>query len=40
MGNPDDVAHATSYFMEQRSGFVTGQVSYVCGGLTEGLAGV
>ena len=39
MGNPDDIAHATSYFMDERSGFVTGQVLYVCGGLTVGLAG-
>lgn len=40
MGKPDDIAHATSYFMDERSGFVTGQVLYVCGGLTVGLAGV
>jgi NAD(P)-dependent dehydrogenase (short-subunit alcohol dehydrogenase family) len=40
MGNPDDIAHATSYFMDERSGFVTGQVLYVCGGLTVGLAGL
>jgi NAD(P)-dependent dehydrogenase (short-subunit alcohol dehydrogenase family) len=39
-GNPDDVAHATSYFMDQRSGFVTGQTLYVCGGLAVGLASV
>jgi 3-oxoacyl-[acyl-carrier protein] reductase len=40
MGNPDDISHATSYLMDERSGFVTGQVLYVCGGLTLGLAGI
>lgn len=39
MGTPDDVAHAVSYFMDERSSFVTGQVLYICGGLTVGLAG-
>ena len=37
-GTPEDVAHVTSFFLDQRSGFVTGQVLYVCGGLTVGLA--
>jgi 3-oxoacyl-[acyl-carrier protein] reductase len=40
MGTPDDVAHAASYLLDARSGFVTGQVLYVCGGMTVGLAGV
>lgn len=39
MGTPDDIAHATSYLLDDRSSFVTGQVHYVCGGLTVGLAG-
>ncbi len=39
MGTPADIAHATSYFLDERSSFVTGQVLYVCGGLTVGLAG-
>ena len=38
IGEPDDIAHAVSYFADQRSGFVTGQVLCVCGGtmLTRG----
>ncbi|MFC4351703.1 SDR family oxidoreductase [Fodinicurvata halophila] len=36
VGTPDDVAHAVSYMLDSRSGFVTGQVLYVCGGLTVG----
>jgi len=38
IGDPDDIAHAVSYFTDQRSGFVTGQVLCVCGGtmLTRG----
>ena len=40
MGSIDDVAHAASYFLDGRSGFVTGQTLYVCGGMTAGVAGV
>jgi 3-oxoacyl-[acyl-carrier protein] reductase len=40
VGTPEDVAHAVSYFLDARSGFVTGQVLYVCGGMTVGVAGV
>jgi 3-oxoacyl-[acyl-carrier protein] reductase len=40
IGTPDDVAHAASYLLDSRSGFVTGQVLYVCGGMTVGVAGV
>jgi NAD(P)-dependent dehydrogenase (short-subunit alcohol dehydrogenase family) len=40
VGTPDDVAHAVSYLLDARSGFVTGQVLYVCGGMTVGVAGV
>lgn len=40
IGTPDDVAHAASYLLDKRSGFVTGQVLYVCGGMTVGVAGV
>lgn len=40
MGTPDDVAHAVSYFLDPRSGFVTGQTIYVCGGVTVGRAHV
>ena len=31
-GQPEDIAHAVSYFCDERSGFVTGQVLYVAGG--------
>lgn len=40
IGSPEDVAHAVAYFLDARSGFVTGQVLYVCGGMTVGVAGV
>lgn len=40
VGTPEDVAQAVSYFLDQRSGFVTGQILYVCGGMTVGVAGV
>lgn len=40
MGTPEDVAHAVSYLLDARTGFVTGQVLYVCGGMTIGVAGV
>ena len=39
VGLPEDIAHAASYLLDARSGFVTGQVLYVCGGLTVGAAG-
>ena len=31
-GQPEGVAHAVSYFCDERSGFVSGQVLYVAGG--------
>lgn len=39
MGTPEDVAHAVAFLLDDRSGFVTGQVLYVCGGMTVGAAG-
>lgn len=39
IGLPEDVAHAVSFLLDTRSGFVTGQVLYVCGGMTVGSAG-
>ncbi|CAN0430108.1 unnamed protein product [Ectocarpus sp. 12 AP-2014] len=36
MGQPDDVAQAVSFFCEERSGFMTGQTLFVCGGVTVG----
>jgi 3-oxoacyl-[acyl-carrier protein] reductase len=38
IGTPADIAQAVSFFLDRRSGFVTGQVMYVCGGLTVGLS--
>ena len=32
LGVPDDIAHAVSFFADERSGFVTGQILYVAGG--------
>ncbi len=40
VGTPDDVAHAVAYMLDERSGFVTGQTLYVCGGMTVGVAPV
>jgi 3-oxoacyl-[acyl-carrier protein] reductase len=37
VGTPDEVAHVVSFFLDNRSGFVTGQTLYVCGGMTVGL---
>lgn len=34
LGEPADVANAASFLLDRRSGFVTGQILYVCGGLT------
>jgi 3-oxoacyl-[acyl-carrier protein] reductase len=39
MGEPDDVANAVAFLLDARSGFVTGQTLYVCGGMTIGAAG-
>ena len=37
MGEPADIANAVSFLLDARSGFVTGQVLYVCGGMTVGV---
>jgi len=34
LGEPEDIANAVAFFLDERSGFVTGQVLYVCGGIT------
>jgi NAD(P)-dependent dehydrogenase (short-subunit alcohol dehydrogenase family) len=39
LGQPDEVAHAVSMFMDKRAGFITGQLLFVCGGMTVGLTG-
>ncbi len=38
MGTPEDVARAVLFFLAPDNGFVTGQVLYVCGGTTLGVA--
>jgi len=40
IGIAEDVANAASFLLDVRSGFVTGQVLYVCGGTTVGMAGI
>jgi len=40
MGQPEDIANAAAFLLDARSGFVTGQVLYVCGGMTVGVAPV
>ncbi|MDM0032704.1 SDR family oxidoreductase [Variovorax sp. J22P271] len=40
LGTADDVARATLFFLSPDNGFVTGQVLYVCGGTTLGVAPV
>lgn len=39
MGQPGEVAHMVASLLDARAGFVTGQVLYVCGGMSVGLAG-
>ncbi|WP_420405282.1 SDR family oxidoreductase [Nisaea sp.] len=38
IGRPEDVAAAVAFFASENAGFCTGQVLYVCGGLTIGSA--
>ena len=39
LGEPEDIANATSFFMSEAASFVTGQTLYVCGGTTLARAG-
>ena len=39
VGTPEDVANAIAFLLDRRTGFVTGQTVYVCGGMTVGGAG-
>jgi NAD(P)-dependent dehydrogenase (short-subunit alcohol dehydrogenase family) len=36
IGTPDDVARSTLFFLDEQSGFVTGQTLFVCGGTSIG----
>ncbi|WP_144632176.1 SDR family NAD(P)-dependent oxidoreductase [Bordetella genomosp. 13] len=38
LGTPEDVARAAMFFLSPDNGFVTGQVLYVCGGTSLGMA--
>ncbi|WPB58363.1 SDR family NAD(P)-dependent oxidoreductase [Xylophilus sp. GOD-11R] len=38
MGQPAEVAHLVASLLDRRAGYTTGQVLYVCGGMTVGLA--
>ncbi|OWT70294.1 MULTISPECIES: SDR family oxidoreductase [unclassified Achromobacter] len=40
LGTPEDVARAAMFFLAPENGFVTGQILYVCGGTTLGVAPV
>ena len=40
IGRPEEVAAAVAYFLGEDAGFVTGQVLYVCGGLSVGKVGL
>ena len=39
VGLPHEVAHAVAMLMDERAGYMTGQVLYVCGGASIGQAG-
>ncbi len=36
LGTPVEIAHACGYFLDERASFTTGQVLYVCGGMSIG----
>lgn len=38
MGEPEDVSNAVGFFLSKQTRFVTGQVLFVCGGMTIGAA--
>jgi NAD(P)-dependent dehydrogenase (short-subunit alcohol dehydrogenase family) len=38
MGTPADIAHVVSFFLDENSGFITGQTLFACGGISIGLS--
>ena len=36
-GEPEEIAHVVRMFLDRKAGFLTGQLLYVCGGMTVGL---
>ncbi|WP_207538295.1 SDR family oxidoreductase [Sabulicella rubraurantiaca] len=36
LGRPEEVAHAVAFLLDPRSGYITGQTLFVCGGLSMG----
>lgn len=40
VGTPEEVAHAVGFFLSDQSAYITGQVLYVCGGLSVGTSRV
>lgn len=36
VGRPEEVAHAVAFLLDPRSGYITGQTLFVCGGLSMG----
>lgn len=40
LGEPEEIAHAVAFFSHRLAGFTTGQVIYVCGGMTVGLGSI
>jgi NAD(P)-dependent dehydrogenase (short-subunit alcohol dehydrogenase family) len=36
IGTPGDVAEAVAFFLDRRNGYITGQLLFVCGGLSIG----
>ncbi|MGZ0189329.1 MAG: SDR family oxidoreductase [Alphaproteobacteria bacterium] len=37
-GQPEDIANGVSFFLDERAGYATGQVLFICGGVTIGRA--
>ena len=40
IGTPEDIANAASFLLNEKSGYVTGQNLYVCGGMSVGSSGI